>query len=122
MKKLFILSAIFILSSCGTIGVGSNHKTNIYNNSASTISVKADSGVYKIQPEESMMISSANDISITSSKKSCNEITVERIPNTAALILDCVPGLLLGIIPFLADAVSNNLYKMPESYSYSCVE
>ena len=121
MKKLFILFTVFSLASCGTIGIGSNHKTNIYNNSANTISVKSDSGIYKIKPESSMVISSANDISITSNKKSCNEIIVARTPNAAAMLLDVVPGLMFGIIPILVDAISNNLYKMPESYSYSCV-
>ena len=122
MKKLFVLAMILILASCGTMGVGSNHQTNVYNNSDNTISVKADSGTYKIKPDESMTIFSANDITITSKKKTCSETTVMRTPNTPALILDVVPGFFLGIVPILVDAISNNLYRMPETYSYSCVE
>ena len=122
MKKLFVLFALLSLTSCGTIGIGSNHKTNVYNNSTNTISVKSDSGIYKIKPEESMIVSSANDITITSKQKTCNESIVTRTPNVAALILDIVPGFFFGIVPILVDAISNNLYKMPESYSYSCVE
>ena len=120
MKKLFILCATLLLVSCGTIGIGSNHKTNVYNNSNNVISVKSDSGVYKIKPEESMIVSSANDISITSKNKSCPESMIVRTPNVPALLLDVVPGFFFGIIPILVDAISNNLYKMPESYSYSC--
>ncbi|MBO4625956.1 MAG: hypothetical protein J5679_01605 [Alphaproteobacteria bacterium] len=121
MKKFFLLCAVLGLTSCGTIGVGSNHQTNVYNNSKNTISVKADSGTYKIKPEESMLISSANDISITSANKACSETIVERTPNVSALILDVIPGFFLGIAPILVDAISNNLYRMPETYSYSCI-
>ena len=113
---------MLIISSCGTIGIGSNHKTEVYNNSSNTISVKADSGIWNIKPASSMVISSGNDITITSKKKSCMETTVVRTPNTAALILDVIPGFFLGIVPILVDAISNNLYKMPDSYSYNCVE
>ena len=122
MKKIIGLMFAFVLASCGTIGIGSNHNTNIYNNSDSVINVKADSGVYKIKPDSSMEITSANDMTITSSKKSCSEKTVVRVPNTPAMVLDVFPGFLIGALPLLLiDAVSNNLYRMPESYSYSCM-
>ena len=120
MKKILCMCCLVILTSCGTIGVGSNHKTNVYNNSNNVISVKADTGVYKIKPEESMVISSANDITITSKNKSCPESVVARTPNSAAMVLDVIPGFFFGIVPILVDAISNNLYKMPESYSYDC--
>ena len=120
MKRIFILIAILTLGACGTIGIGSNHQTEVYNNSANTISVKSDSGIYKIKPDESKKISSANDISIKSTNKSCDETVIARTPNVAALLLDVVPGFFFGIVPILIDAVSNNLYKMPETYSYNC--
>ena len=119
MKKIIGLIFAFVLASCGTIGIGSNHNTNIYNNSDNVINVKADSGVYKIKPDSSMEITSSNDMTITSSKKSCSEKTVVRTPNVPAMILD---GLMFfTIVPVLIDAVSNNLYRMPETYSYSCM-
>lgn len=121
MKKIIGLIFAFVLASCGTIGIGSNHNTNIYNNSDNVINVKADSGVYKIKPDSSMEITSANDMTITSSEKSCSEKTVVRVPNAPAMILDVIPGFFFGIVPLLIDAVSNNLYRMPESYSYSCM-
>ena len=122
MKKIIGLIFAFVLASCGTIGIGSNHNTNIYNNSDNVINVKADSGVYKIKPDSSMEITSSNDMTITSSKKSCSEKTVVRTANTAAMVLDVFPGFLIGALPLLLiDAVSNNLYRMPETYSYSCM-
>ena len=121
MKKLFVLFLLVVLSACGTIGIGSNHQSTVYNNSENTINVKSDTGVYKIKPESSMTVSSANDITITSTKKMCAESTVARTPNTAAMILDVFPGFIIGIVPILVDAISNNLYKMPDSYSYSCM-
>ena len=122
MKKIIGLIFAFVLASCWTIGIGSKHNTNIYNNSDNVINVKADSGVYKIKPDSSMEITSSNDMTITSSKKSCSEKTVVRTPNTAAMVLDVFPGFLIGALPLLLiDAVSNNLYRMPETYSYSCM-
>lgn len=119
MKKIIGLIFAFVLASCGTIGIGSNHNTNIYNNSDNVINVKADSGVYKIKPDSSKVITSANDMTITSSKKSCQTVNVIREPNVPAMILD---GLMFfTIVPVLVDAVSNNLYRMPETYSYSCM-
>ena len=64
MKKPFILCMALILTSCGTIGVGSNHKTNVYNNSSNTISVKSDTGIYKIKPDESIILTSPKSQSL----------------------------------------------------------
>ena len=120
MKKICVLLVSVLLASCGTMGIGSNHNTNIYNNSKNTISVKSDSGIYNIKPESNMVINSANDITITSKNKACLESTVARTPNVPAMLLD---GLIFfTIVPILVDAVSNNLYRMPEMYSYSCIE
>ncbi len=123
MKKIIILSILFVLSACGTIGIGSNHKIRLYNNSKNTITVSADSGVYKIKPENDMVIYSNNDLTIKSYNSACNEKTVLRELNAPAVILDVFPiGWLVGILPVLVDAISNNMYRMPKSYSYSCAE
>ena len=125
MKKFVVLSILFALSACGTIGVGSNHETRLYNNSKNTITVSADSGVYKIKPEQDMVIYSNNDLTIKSSNSACNEKTVMRELNTPAVILDVLlpTSWFVGVLPVLfVDAISNNMYRMPEAYSYSCVE
>ena len=125
MKKFVVLSILFALSACGTIGIGSNHETRLYNNSKNTITVSADSGVYKIKPEQDMVIYSNNDLTIKSSNSTCNEKTVMRELNAPAVILDVLlpTSWFVGILPVLfVDAISNNMYRMPEAYSYSCVE
>lgn len=122
MRKICVLGAFALcLASCGTIGIGSNHDTMIYNNSDKPIVVSADSGVYKINPEQSMQVYSGNDMTITSKNTNCPSAVVMRSANTAAVVLDVFPGFVFGIIPILVDAISNNLYKMPDTYSYSCV-
>ena len=125
MKKFVILSILFALSACGTIGIGSNHETRLYNNSKNTITVSADSGVYKIKPEQDMVIYSNNDFTIKSSNSTCTEKTVMRELNAPAVILDVLlpTSWFVGVLPVLfVDAISNNMYRMPEAYSYSCVE
>ena len=123
MKKIIFLPILFALSACGTLGIGSNHETRLYNNSKDTITVSADSGVYKIKPDQDMVIFSNNDLTIKSSNSACSEKTVMRQLNTPAVILDVFPiGWMVGILPVFIDAISNNMYRMPEAYSYSCVE
>ena len=123
MKKFIVLSILFALSACGTLGIGRNHETRLYNNSKDTITVSADSGVYKIKPDQDMVIFSNNDLTIKSSNSACSEKTVMRQLNTPAVILDVFPiGWMVGILPVFIDAISNNMYRMPEAYSYSCVE
>jgi hypothetical protein len=125
MKKFVILSILFTLSACGTIGIGSNHETRLYNNSKNTITVSADSGVYKIKPEQDMVIYSNNDLTIKSSNSTCNEKTIMRELNAPAVILDVLlpTSWFVGVLPVLfVDAISNNMYRMPEAYSYSCAE
>jgi hypothetical protein len=119
MKKFFVLISVITLSSCGAIGIGSNHKTMIYNNSDDVITVTSDSGMYKVQPNNSMNIYSKESISIQNKNKNCSQVNVVRELNSGAVFLDIVPGILFGIVPIFVDAVTNNLYKMPESYSYS---
>lgn len=125
MKKFSILPILFALSACGTLGIGSNHETRLYNNSKNTITVSADSGVYKIKPEQDMVIYSNNDLTIKSSNSTCDEKTVMRELNAPAVILDVLlpTSWFVGVLPVLfVDAISNNMYRMPEAYSYSCVE
>ena len=113
---------MFLLTSCGAVGIGSNHRTTVYNNSSDVISVTSDSGMYKIKPDESMQIYSKEQIFIANKNSKCPQVNVERQLNSGAVFLDIIPGVLLGIVPIFVDAVTNNLYKMPEAYSYSCVE
>lgn len=120
MKTIVLFCSILLLTSCGTIGIGSNHTVNIHNNSNSAITANGSYGTIKIDPKSAFAIESANDIKITSTDKKCANTEIIRIPNTPALILDVIPGFLFGIIPILVDAVSNNLYKMPSNYYYQC--
>ncbi len=120
MKNLLCLAVCIVLTACGAIGIGSNHNTMVYNNSTDVITVSADSGIYKIKPDSALNIYSAEDITINSADKNCSQTNIVRQLNTPAVILDVFPGFFLGIIPILVDAVSNNLYKMPSTYSYSC--
>ncbi len=122
MKKIYLLVLPLLLASCGAIGIGSNHKTMIYNNSNNTISVTADSGTYKIKPDENMQIYSREEISISNKNTMCPQAIVTRELNSGAVFLDIIPGFVFGIVPIFVDAVTNNLYRMPESYSYSCTE
>lgn len=120
MKKYSILFCCIFLASCGAIGIGRNHRTNIYNNSNDVISVTADSGTYKIKPDQNMQIYSKEEISIHNKNSKCPQVNINQEVNSGAVILDIIPGVLLGIIPLFVDAISNNIYRMPEAYSYSC--
>jgi len=120
MKKICVLVGILFLASCGAIGIGSNHKTMVYNNSDDVITVTANSGVYKLEPNDGKQIYSKDDILIQNKNKKCAQVNVEREVNSAAVLLDIVPGILFGIVPIFVDAVTNNLYRMPDAYSYSC--
>ena len=120
MKRFFILCSVLLVASCGAIGIGSNHSTLIYNNSSDTITASATSGVYKIKPETSLTVYSTDEINIKSKNAKCQEPKITSNPNGAAIFLDIIPGFMFGIIPILVDAVTNNLYHMPESYYYTC--
>jgi len=122
MKKILVLCGLLVLSACGAMGIGSNHETTVYNNSNDVISVTSDSGMYKIKPEHSMNIYSKEKIFIQNKNSQCPQVDVVREVNSGAVFLDIIPGILFGIIPVFVDAVTNNLYRMPEAYSYSCVE
>ena len=123
MKNCLLFIALVMLSACGTIGIGSNHETHLYNNSNSTITVSADTGVYKVKPDHDIIIYSNNDLTVQSANADCPETKVIRQLNTPAVILDVLPiGWLFGILPVFIDAVSNNMYRMPHSYSYTCAD
>lgn len=119
---MLVLCGLLVLSVCGAMGIGSNHETMVYNNSNDVISVTSDSGMYKIKPEHSMNIYSKEKIFIQNKNSQCPQVDVVREVNSGAVFLDIIPGILFGIIPVFVDAVTNNLYRMPEAYSYSCVE
>lgn len=120
MTKVYLLISLLFLSACGAIGIGSNHNTMIYNNSSDTITATATSGIYKIKSETSLTVYSTDEINIKSKKSTCQEPKITSKPNGVAIFLDVIPGFLLGIIPILVDAVTDNLYHMPESYYYTC--
>ncbi len=120
MKKIIALFTVLLLASCGVVGVGKNHQTIIYNNSSDTITASATSGVYKIKPETSLTVYSTDGIDIKSKNAKCQEPKITSNPNGAAIFLDIIPGFMFGIIPIFVDAVTNNLYHMPESYYYTC--
>ncbi|MBP9999097.1 MAG: hypothetical protein KBT14_00170 [Proteobacteria bacterium] len=120
MKNIFILMCVCLLSACGAIGIGSNHNTIIYNNSSDVITASSTSGVYKIKPENSLAVYSTDEITLQSKKSNCQQVKILSKPNGDAILLDIIPGALFGIIPILVDAVTNNLYKMPEYYNYTC--
>lgn len=119
MKKLILLTTI-LLVSCGTIGIGSNHMVNVYNGSDDVITATGEMGAIKIQPQTTSALKSSQDVMLNSSNKKCNSLAIQREPNTPAMILDIIPGIIFGIIPILVDAVSGNLYKMPSNYTYQC--
>ena len=110
-----------MLAACGAVGIGSNHETTIYNNSSDTITAFASSGTYKIKPESTLSVNSKSTIGIKSDNLKCQQPNIESSPNGAAIFLDIIPGFLFGILPLVVDAVTNNLYHMPESYNYTCV-
>lgn len=120
MKKVITLFCVLVLCGCGAMGIGSNHRTMVYNNSKNVITVTSEGGTQKIKPDSSANIYATEQISIQNKNSACPQVLVERKVNTAALILDIFPGWLLGILPVLVDAVTDNLYRMPEAYSYTC--
>ena len=119
MKKIFVLLSV-LLSAFGAIGIGSNHKTMVYNNSDDLITVSSDSGIYRLEPNSNINIYSQERISIQNKNKNCAQVNIERELNSGAVILDIMPGIVFGIVPIFVDAVTNNLYRMPDAYSYSC--
>lgn len=76
--------------------------------------------MYKVDPNNNINVYSKERISIQNKNKNCSQINVERELNSGAVFLDIIPGILFGIVPIVVDAVTDNLYRMPEAYSYGC--
>jgi len=120
MKSYKLLLALPILAACGTLGIGANQTTNIRNDSNSTITVTGQRGMQRIAAGESADITSRSPIRIQSANAKCDSPNVVSELNTPALVLNIVPGLMLGIIPLFVDAITGNLSRMPESYTFIC--
>lgn len=110
-----------LIAGCGTIGIGSNKVVTIHNNSEDTIMATGEMGNIKIAPNSATSVESSENISLKSLNQKCDSPMIQRKPNSAAIVLDIVPGLFLGIIPIVVDAVTNNLYKLPSHYNYQCI-
>ncbi len=106
------------LAACGTMGIGTNHRVNVHNDSDQTITATGGHGTVKIDPGKSKEIRGDKPIQLTS--KSCATQTIDTSTNIAALALDFIPGVFFGLIPFFIDAVSGGITNLPEHYTYSC--
>ena len=120
MKNICLLIALFSLSACGAMGVGSNKYVTIHNNSDDTITATGEMGIIKIAPKTSATVGSEDDVVLNSSNKNCNAPIIQRTSNGSAIFLDIIPGALLGIIPIVVDGLTGNLYKLPTNYNYEC--
>lgn len=120
MKKLFVVLSLVSLAGCGAMGIGGNNNIIVYNNSDTVLSATGDMGILKIQPNSSKIINTKNSFQLSSPKKECNAPTVSSKLNTAAMVLDIVPGFFFGVIPIVVDAVTGNLNTMPSAYTYDC--
>ena len=121
MKRTIITATMLpLLLSCGTIGIGANDTVNVFNQSKDTISVIGARGVSRIVSNSSTTVSGKDYMQINSSNPNCNSTSIPRETNSAAVVLDIIPGLVFGIIPIIVDAVTSNLSRMPESYTYNC--
>ncbi|MCL2331356.1 MAG: hypothetical protein FWC61_02310 [Proteobacteria bacterium] len=118
--KIYPMLAIFALAACGTIGIGSNHTVSILNESADVITVTGERGTQRIQAGATTDVTSRRTVSITSANAKCDSPNIVPELNTPALVFNIFPGLLLGIIPLFVDAITGNLTRMPESYTFMC--
>jgi hypothetical protein len=119
-KSLLILSFIG-LAACGAIGIGSNDSVNVYNSSDDFIIVQGDRGMSRVAPNSSALVSGKSYMQINSKNPNCNSASIPKEANAAAILLDIIPGLLLGIIPIVVDAATGNLSTMPANYTYACI-
>jgi len=120
MKSYVLLLALPILAACGTLGIGANSTTNIRNDSDAPITVTGQRGMQRIAAGENADITSKTPIRIQSSNAKCDSPNVVSEINTPALILNIVPGLVLGVIPLFVDAITGNLSRMPQSFTFVC--
>ncbi|MDE6571480.1 MAG: hypothetical protein K2L95_04685 [Alphaproteobacteria bacterium] len=120
MKQIIVLMLPWALAACGTMGIGSNHKTTVFNNSGDVVFATGEMGRIKIQPETSTEIHTGERFELSSKNPDCDTLVVDGRLNTAAVFLDIIPGGLLGVLPIFVDAMTKNMYKMPHEYIYEC--
>ena len=119
-NKIYNIIALFSLTACGAMGFGKNNTINIYNNSDEEISINAYGGM-KVQPKSSTIVQGHKNLLISSKNKQCFPLNVEKETNSQAVILDIIPGVILGgIIPIIVDFATDNLTTYPESIIYNC--
>ncbi len=119
-NKIYNIITLFSLTACGAMGFGKNNTINIYNNSDEEISINAYGGM-KVQPKSSTIVQGHKNLLISSKNNQCFPLNIEKETNSQAVILDIIPGVLLGgIIPIIVDAATDNLTTYPESIIYNC--
>ena len=121
MKNFILVSALMLLAACGTIGIGSNQTVNIHNDSDEVLTASGSMGIIRIQPNESQTVRTNESITLRTKNKNCDWPTIPRQANTPAIVLNIFPGFILGgIIPTLVDAITGNLFRMPEDFTFEC--
>ena len=118
--KIYQVLFLFPLAACGTIGIGSNHTVNIFNDSKDVIMVTGERGTQRIPAGDTVNITSRRTIQVVSVNKNCDSPNIVAELNTPALLLNIFPGLALGIIPLFVDAVTGNLTRLPDSFTFMC--
>jgi len=118
--KIYPMLAILTLAACGTMGIGSNHTVSIVNESQDVITVTGERGTQRIQAGATADVVSRRTVSITPANAKCDSPNIVPELNTPALVFNIVPGFMLGIIPLFVDAITGNLTRMPESYTFMC--
>ncbi len=121
MKNIILICSVLFLASCGAMGIGRNRDITIRNNSDDIITASGTMGMYKIRPGEERTLTSKGEILIESKNAECGAPTIQPVLNGAAVFLDIIPGGLFGVLPIFVDAVTQNMYKMPRSYEYTCI-
>ena len=120
MNRFLIMIGVLALAGCGTMFTNSNQIINIKNDSGDAIYATTENGKLNIPVGSSVAVKSYKNVPITSKNAACQNLIIEREPNFAAIVLDIFPGILIGVLPFFIDALTGNLYQLPESYVYTC--
>ena len=119
--KIYHFAFLLTLASCGTMGIGSNHTVNVFNDSEDTIMAIGERGTQRISAGESVQVTSRRTVQIVSKNRSCDSPNIVTEINTPALVFNIVPGILaFGIIPIFVDAVTGNLTRLPENFVFEC--
>lgn len=121
MKNAFLFLSLLALCSCGTIGIGKNRDITIHNASKDVVIVKSTQGTTKVQPGSDVKLYTNKDVEIESTNKKCDSANIAKETNTAALVLDIIPGIIFNIIPLIIDGTTGDLYRMPDTYMYDCI-